>query len=362
MPVTSASVFPYTPGYVHGEQFGWAVQVNRFQDQSEQRYRLSRQEGLRLSYEYTFPSSSLIASVRSWFMDCNGPQQPFQVVDHRTGTTHLARFANNQLDHFRGPHIVNALQVDFVTLGAGTGLQATAFTPTAAGSFCEPVIQTSGTTNTTNSGFDPFSGTIIGSGNSILAYSGADWHFWRQSSSAFFDATYILGNGGGGTGGNTVTVDNGDLYMVPFICTRSGATVGVVGIFVPTAGAAGQFARIGIYTQRSSSTVNIYPHSLVVDVGCFGLSSTGFKSQTTSFEIKDDILYYASYVESSTAAINASAAANTRMSLGGETSQLTQVTGFFINNHNTINAPGPFPDSAALTSDPMPAIYVQFLK
>ena len=102
------TVFVHTPGYVHGEEVSYAVQVNRFQDASEQRYLLGGQRGLLLQYEFHFVDCGTIVTMNSFFLAA-GTFGRFWMLDHRTGTTHLARYGLTPV----GPTVTAPLQRDF---------------------------------------------------------------------------------------------------------------------------------------------------------------------------------------------------------------------------------------------------------
>jgi hypothetical protein len=137
--------FPYTPGFVHGEQATYTVQVNRFQDLTEQRYLLARQRGFRLAYDFPFPSSSLIAQVASFYQAQGGPLETFTAVDHRDGTAYTVRFAAPTFDHVTGPiGLRRALRLEFIVDQGGTTPVATTYEPPPVGDFCDPVVPTSG--------------------------------------------------------------------------------------------------------------------------------------------------------------------------------------------------------------------------
>jgi hypothetical protein len=149
--------FPYTPGFAHGEQATYAVQVNRFQDLTEQRYLLARQRGFRLAYEFPFPSSALVAGVASFYQAQGGPLTPFTAVDHRDGTAYTVRFAAPTLEHLTGPiGLRRALRVEFLVDQGGTTPVATAYVPPVVEDFCDPVVPTSGVASPTEA--DPRDG------------------------------------------------------------------------------------------------------------------------------------------------------------------------------------------------------------
>ena len=111
--------FPYTPGFVHGEQIAYAVGVKRFADTSEQRYLLGRQRGLGLTYTFPFPSSGEVCGIRSFFLDMGGPFSRFLILDHRTKLFYIGRFAQLVFQQQRSAPMIRQLQVDFVTEQAG---------------------------------------------------------------------------------------------------------------------------------------------------------------------------------------------------------------------------------------------------
>jgi len=133
------ATFPYTPGFVHGERIAYAVQINQFQDLTEQRYLRSRQQGLGLVYEFPFPSSALVAGITSFFQSVGGPAITFVAVDHRDASTHTVRFASATLEHLRGPTLQRGISVAFVREQGGTLPVATAYTAPVIADFCDEV-------------------------------------------------------------------------------------------------------------------------------------------------------------------------------------------------------------------------------
>jgi|ERR1043166_615786 hypothetical protein len=111
--------FPFTPGYIHGEQIAYAVTAARLADATEQRYLAGRQQGRSLSYEFPLPDSGTISSVTSFFLDMGGPYRRFLVLNHRTGIFSLARFADVSLEQGRAAPMVRSLRVAFVTEQTG---------------------------------------------------------------------------------------------------------------------------------------------------------------------------------------------------------------------------------------------------
>ena len=119
--------FPFTPGFVHGEHFAYVVDVQRFQDTSEQRYLLNRQRGVILTYTFPFVSSGYMCQIRSFFQDAGGAYARFWAIDHRTGQFYLMRFGSQTLEEIRGPSMVRNLAVNFAADQAdGTAPSGTA--------------------------------------------------------------------------------------------------------------------------------------------------------------------------------------------------------------------------------------------
>lgn len=158
MPLAPTDPFPFTPGFIHGETFTHAVQVNLFRDGTEQRFRLARDKGLRISYEFPDVSSQTLLGVQSFFQAAVGPDARFTVRDHRTATDHVARFADATLEHSRGPHIRRSLRLDFITDVGGATPISTTFVASTPPNFCEDVVPGSGvippSTMSTTSGYD----------------------------------------------------------------------------------------------------------------------------------------------------------------------------------------------------------------
>ena len=113
------TTFAYTPGYTYSTVQQFNVQVSRFEDTAEQRYLLSKQQGLTLHYEFPFVSSATMLSIASFFQDAGGVYRRFLVTDHRTGLNYLGRFASPVLGQDRGPSMVRHLNVDFIVEGDG---------------------------------------------------------------------------------------------------------------------------------------------------------------------------------------------------------------------------------------------------
>ena len=66
------------------------------------------QRGLALHYDFPFPDSATVQGVASFYQDAGGAYRRFTVVDHRTGSAYLARFASD-LTHTRGPAMIRQL-------------------------------------------------------------------------------------------------------------------------------------------------------------------------------------------------------------------------------------------------------------
>jgi hypothetical protein len=144
------ATFPYTPSFVHGETFGYAVQVNVFGDLSEQRYLRARQPLRRLSYEFARADSGTVAGIASWFIGHGGPRDTFTAVDHRDGSQYTVRFAAPTLEHVIGPILAKRqLKVDFIVDQGGATPLATTYVPAAPVEFCDPVVPTSGVVDAT---------------------------------------------------------------------------------------------------------------------------------------------------------------------------------------------------------------------
>lgn len=94
------------PGYVHAEQMAYAVAVNQFEDLTEQRYLLSREQGLRLVYEFSYVSSALATELSSWFVAAGGPACRFWARDYNTDRAYVVRFAEQTYGHTLGPGLI----------------------------------------------------------------------------------------------------------------------------------------------------------------------------------------------------------------------------------------------------------------
>lgn len=300
-----AVTFPYTPGFTHGEDTSFQVKVFRFDDDTEQRYLQSRQRGLGLTYHWTAPDSSLIQQVTSFYQTYFG--QAFEVVDHRTGAVHLARFAGDTFSHLRTVAQRREMRIQFVTV------QDTQTDPVITSVAPPPqpncFVLSFTPVNTPGFGVDSGpatpgvdSGTIVMSGNSIPGSEGADINFWRMASHAIVSSTWYtsLNLGIGTIGGAGTAPDRNTLYAAPFICERSGATIEAMGIHIKTitAGAVAPQCRVAIYEARSIDNFDMVPGSLALNVGCVSVNSAGWNWTTTSYSFKSGRLYYLTLVHS----------------------------------------------------------------
>ncbi len=139
------ATFPYTPSFVHGETFGYAVTVHQFGDWTEQRYLRSRQQGVRLSYEFARADSGTVAGISSFFLAQGGPRDSFTALDHRTKVAHTVRFAAPTLEQVIGPLLrKRRMVVDFIVEQGGATPIATTYTAPVLDDFCDPVVPTSG--------------------------------------------------------------------------------------------------------------------------------------------------------------------------------------------------------------------------
>jgi len=283
------ATFPHTPGYPFATTRTFAVAAVRFDDASEQRWLASQQGGLALRYDFTHPDSSLTTQVASWFLDNVGPGQYFTVLDHRTGSSHLVRFASNQFGVTRvAPRQFQmATEFSLVTSGVTTPI-ATAFSRPAA-----PLCQVGTPTIVDTPWLNPNPEILVTQGD-----SGADWNFWRTTSIAGFTGYYATNAGFGQVNATFDWFTNKNiLFAMPFISPRSGAVIGEIGFFVEAAGPAGAEARAGLYVQTSKN-MDLYPGSLVLDFGYIPLTALGYATVTTSAQLVADVMYYCAAVAS----------------------------------------------------------------
>jgi hypothetical protein len=153
----------------------------------------------------------------------------------------------------------------------------------------------------------------------------------------------------------------GTLIAIPFIVGFR-ATLDQLNFNVTVAGGAGSVARVGIY--RSTSRVNVYPSSLVVDAGQVDTNAIGYKANAAVATLRPG-LYWAAYlagVAAPTVHIVANSAANPHASpLLGWTAANPPVANGSLRVAQAYGAlPDPFPAGAALNSGPSTAIFGRF--
>ena len=106
-------------GFPFVEEIAYDVQVYRFEDLTEQRFLRARKPAIALSYDYGAVDSSLVAEVTSWFHAMGGPATAFELQNIRTGQTWSVRFAEDALEHLRGPHFNRTLPaIAFTVVGS----------------------------------------------------------------------------------------------------------------------------------------------------------------------------------------------------------------------------------------------------
>jgi hypothetical protein len=283
------ATFPYTPSFVHGETFTYAVQVHRFGDFSEQRYLRARQRGLRLAYDFARPSSATVAGITSWFLGHGGPRDTFTAVDHRDGSTHTVRFAAPTLDHLVGPIAAKrSLRVEFVLEVDGTTPIATAYTAPVIADFCDPVTATSGVVY-------PPPPTNPDSGFALAPQGGAPV-FWQAG------RWRVAGMPYGRLGGVMAGGDTPRIYAVPFYVADSTTILDALQLVVTNAFITGQ-ARLGLYVAIGSH--DLYPGSLLAaGSATLALTAVGPVSvQISATALVPNQLYYAAAVVTSLAAV-----------------------------------------------------------
>lgn len=342
--------FPFTPGYSHETVEQYTVTVNRFDDQSEQRYLTSRQRGQTIHYEFTHVDCSYAVQIQSWFLGNVGPRDTFSVLDHRTQSLHTARFAGNAVDLTRRAPQDYSLTLDFVTVQAGgTDPLGQAYTRTAPPPCFVNSFNASTTTPTLPPDptvFVPPSGTIVGCGNSMAFDAGADLHYWYMGSVSQIPGGWIWPSRA--TGPSQIDGDHYGfsgvsplfgLYATPFICARSGAILERVGVFGDRAAT----AAMGVYAARSAST-QVYPGSRIA-VGSISVA-TSLTTATFSGNVQliEGVLYFFSLQLLDTAAqfitINGDQG---RVWIGVE-SNVPHGLGWSMNSTSIL--PATFPDSA----------------
>jgi hypothetical protein len=355
------ATFPYTPSFVHGEAFGYAVTVHRFGDLTEQRYLTSRQRGLRLSYEFARTDSGVVAGITSWFLGHGGPRDTFTAVDHRDGTAHTVRFAAPTLEHAIGPLLrKRTMRVDFVVDQGGTTPIATAYTAPVVPDFCDVVVAGSGVIFPPPGPPAPFLGE--------QAPEGADIFFWQSVASYEGVTGWHMTGHVRGTATTQVGV-NTDLrwLALPYIFPRS-ATIAGLGVVVTGAGAGGEAARLSVWAARSSN--NLYPGSLVADCGSVALTATGLRSVTTSVAVQPNVFYFLGFVSSGFASGAKTMRGYTYltdgplrlMGVGSHASGVLAPLGWTITGSMTL--PTTYPNSGVLIFDQnnVPAIAVRLLE
>lgn len=287
MPLTT---FPFTPGFVHGTTAAYPVEVHRFVDQSEQRYLRSRTPRETLRYEFTYPSSSLVAQVTSFFLGMGGPETIFEAMDHRTREPHPVRFAGAALTHTRGG-VMRGLSVDFVYQSTVSMIPAaTAYVARSSAEWCDTVTAGSGVVFPPPGPPAPFLG--------VQAPEGADLLYWQSVASFAGVGSYwkVTGTVRGDftTNANFIGADQ-RLFAMPLIQPRSTTLLGI-GVFVTGAGAGGEVARLSLWAARSLG--DLYPGSRVADFGTVTLASIGLQAVTTSIALHPNVYYFAGFVTS----------------------------------------------------------------
>jgi hypothetical protein len=101
--------FPFTPGFSFFSERRYKVETITFDDRSEQRFLEASAEGRRLVYDFGGIGSATAAAVCSWFLASGGPETPFVAMDHTDASTHVVRFATNEMARFLGPANVHGL-------------------------------------------------------------------------------------------------------------------------------------------------------------------------------------------------------------------------------------------------------------
>lgn len=170
---------------------------------------------------------------------------------------------------------------------------------------------------------------------------------------AWYSPSLCAGNGTGATMANNI------LTAAPFVISR-GSTVDRIGMEVVTGGTA-SVARIGIY--NSTSPINLYPSSLVVDSGEMDTTTAGVKSASIS-QVLQPGLYWLAHLSSATAAatIRDASLANYYPIFGMTTAMPTQAEVGLTVSQTYGALPSSFTASATTFSDTgtFPVIAVRF--
>lgn len=101
--------FPHTPTYSYAQELAYSVSVNQFEDLSEQRYLLSRERGVALTYEFQSISSGEVGAVTSFYIAMNGPLLEFLATDHRTSRPYVVRFQDTTFGTLHGAALRRAI-------------------------------------------------------------------------------------------------------------------------------------------------------------------------------------------------------------------------------------------------------------
>lgn len=364
------ATFPYTPGFVHGEDASFKVKVFRFDDDTEQRYLESRQRGLSLTYQWLAPDSGLVQSVTSFYQTYFN--QAFEVVDHRTGAVHLARFAGDTFQHLRTVAQKREMRLQFVTVqDTQTEPVVNSWEPLPNPncfvlSFVAANSPGFGTDPTSGDGPAVDSGTIVMSGNSIPGSQGADISFWRLASHSVVQSTWYtsLYFAHGTIGGGGIAFTRNQIYAVPFMCERSGTTLDAMGIHIKAGTSVAETAaKVAIYEARSIDNFDMVPGSIALNVGCVATNSPGWSFAATSYAFKSGRLYYLAFIHSSAPAFTLGHyGATTNAAVIGLQTDFD--SGFsFTASYAVGNAfPDQFPTSMSLSGDNVPFIGLKFQK
>lgn len=192
----------------------------------------------------------------------------------------------------------------------------------------------------------------------VQAPSGADLHFWSSvASTAALTGWQMAGHGRGTIVENQIPTQL-QLYAAPFITPRSGSRIGAVGLVVTTSQQG--LARIGVYEARSTS--DIYPGTLVLDVGTVELNTAGLTFTATSVGIVPDKLYYFVVVWSGFSSGRMRTYTNADQPWGlGATSGGTAILGWSVAGSMTL--PATYPNNAVTFGgvfERLPAILFRF--
>jgi len=142
----------------------------------------------------------------------------------------------------------------------------------------------------------------------VAAPAGADLHYWHSMGSVSTLSGWLIAGYARGDLTNFLNLMRlsgpQQLYAMPLIAPRDHSLLSEVEVVVTAAGDATQLGRVGLWVARSIN--DLYPGSLVANVGTMALGTTGAKTILTSADLRTDTLYYLGLVTSAAAGQNCS--------------------------------------------------------